>query len=113
MSDFGTCKKCGATMNFPVHVCLGPNKKDAQIAALTARVVELSAFARGMLDLCPHTECEGVQELAVNQGVLVEVTVTEPCGDNCMCAEVSDFPLTCYRLAPDLKQPDADGVKHE
>jgi hypothetical protein len=30
--SFGTCKRCGATMNFPVHVCLGPNAKDAQIA---------------------------------------------------------------------------------
>ena len=75
--------------------------------ALTARVAELRRFAVGILDLCPHTECEGIQELAVNHGVLVEVTVTEPCGDNCECAEVSDFPLTCYRLAPEF----ADGEK--
>lgn len=70
---------------------------------LEARVAELGAFARGILELCPHTECEGIQELAVNHGVLVEVTVTEPCGDDCMCAEVSDFPLKCYRLSPSLQ----------
>lgn len=75
---------------------------------LEARIAELRRFAVGILDLCPHTECEGIQELAVNHGVLVEVTVTEPCGDNCECAEVSDFPLTCYRLAPEF----ADEAKH-
>jgi hypothetical protein len=75
-------------------------------------LAELSAFARGMLDLCPHTECEGVQELAVNQRVLVEVTATEPCGEDCLCADaVPFFPAVCYRLAPDLRQPDADRGK--
>lgn len=82
---------------------------ERELRALAARVAELRRFAVGILDLCPHTECEGIQELAVNHGVLVEVTVTEPCGDNCECAEVSDFPLTCYRLAPEF----ADGGCHE
>jgi hypothetical protein len=86
-------------------------KADELAHKLQARVAELSAFARGILDLCPHTECEGIQELAVNQGVLVEVTATEPCGDECACAEVSDFPQACYRLAADLQQPAADGDK--
>lgn len=82
--------------------------KASEYDVLAARVAELRRFAVGILDLCPHTECEGIQELAVNHGVLVEVTVTEPCGDNCECAEVSDFPLTCYRLAPEF----ADAEKH-
>ena len=68
--------------------------------ALQDEVERLRSFAAGMLDLCPHTECEGVQELAVQHGVLVEVTATDPCGEGCHCAELVDFPTQCFRIAP-------------
>jgi hypothetical protein len=43
-------------------------------------------------------EGDYLQELGVDTGMLEQVTVTEPCTDEgCRCAEVSDFPLTCYR----------------
>ncbi len=37
------------------------------------------------------------QELCVKHGLLATVEVTEACGDNCGCAEYTDFPTTCYR----------------
>ncbi len=39
-----------------------------------------------------------IQDIAVELGVLQVVEVTEPCGDHCACAEVGDFPLSCYRV---------------
>ena len=44
----------------------------------------LAAFARELLDL------------AEKHGLLAAYRVTEPCGENCACAEYS-FPTTCYR----------------
>jgi len=39
-----------------------------------------------------------VQAWAVECGLLEEWTPTEPCGEQCECAEVADFPTQCYRL---------------
>lgn len=39
-----------------------------------------------------------VQERAVAAGLLVPTEMREPCGDNCACADVTDFPTTCYRF---------------
>lgn len=39
------------------------------------------------------------QEKLKELGLLVEVEVTEPCGDGCHCAEWDDFPQTCLRPA--------------
>ncbi len=39
-----------------------------------------------------------LQDKAVELGVMVEVTVTEPCDPEfCQCAEYGDFPQTCIR----------------
>lgn len=40
-------------------------------------------------------------DLAVKLGILVEVRVDEPCGDNCLCAESGDFPTGCFQLDAD------------
>lgn len=40
-----------------------------------------------------------LQQAAIECGLIEERTVTEPCGENCSCAEVTmpaDFPTTCY-----------------
>lgn len=40
-----------------------------------------------------------LQQSAIECGLIEERTVTEPCGENCSCAEVTmpvDFPTTCY-----------------
>ena len=72
-------------------------------AAITDAAVEsLRGFAREILD--PerrYGEWDGadLQELAIKHGLFVEIPVTEPCGEACICAEVDDFPQTCYRFS--------------
>lgn len=44
-----------------------------------------------------------IQELALKLGLIEPYTVTGPCGSDCVCAEVDDFPLTCYRDAELLR----------
>jgi hypothetical protein len=40
------------------------------------------------------------QDEAKRLGLLVEVEATEPCGENCACAEYhGEFPVTCLREA--------------
>lgn len=43
-----------------------------------------------------------IQDAAEALGLLVRVQVTEPCGENCNCAECGDFPMDCLRYAPDV-----------
>jgi hypothetical protein len=44
-----------------------------------------------------------VQDKAHALGLLVEVSVPEPCSENCSCAEFGcDFPINCFRLHPAL-----------
>lgn len=38
-------------------------------------------------------------------GLLVEVEMTEPCGESCTCEEYGAFPQTCLRLAEGVMQP--------
>jgi len=41
-----------------------------------------------------------LQDHAEKIGLLTATEVTEPCSENCACAEYyGDFPMTCYRLA--------------
>ena len=68
---------------------------------------QLVAFAREVLggygcDEIGDIDGGDLQEIAHKHGLLLEFTVTEPCGDTCVCAESGDFPATCYRLHPTL-----------
>lgn len=38
------------------------------------------------------------QDKAEELGLLIRVSVTEPCGDQCVCAEYGDFPQECLRM---------------
>lgn len=55
-----------------------------------------------------------LQELAVSAGVLVSREVTEPCGEGCSCALVTDFPTECFFTADDVREfiahPAANGT---
>lgn len=62
-------------------------------------VITSSSFAGS--DLCGGQ----VQEVAHKLGLLEEISVSEPCGESCGCAEVGDWPATCYRFAPALADP--------
>ena len=44
-----------------------------------------------------------VQGMLEDAGVLVPIEMTSPCGEECTCAGVTDFPTTCYRLAEEWK----------
>ena len=39
-----------------------------------------------------------IQDKLMELGLLAEVTVTEPCGENCACVEYGDFPQTCLKI---------------
>lgn len=65
-------------------------------AALGKRVLE--EWSRG----CADIDGGWFQDAALEAGVLVRVEVTEPCGENCFCAEWDDFPQTCIRRADRL-----------
>ena len=38
-----------------------------------------------------------IQERAASDGLLRDETITEQCGEHCLCADVTSFPTTCYR----------------
>jgi len=69
---------------------------------------QLLGFALSILEGFP--ECEGemmdgfdIQERGEKFGLLIPHEVNEPCGEYCNCVEY-DFPTTCYRFAPDLRE---------
>ena len=69
--------------------------------------VGLVAFAFAVIhEFCQErgTALDGgwLQEQALKFGVIQPVPVTEPCGENCICAEVDDFPMDCLRIAPEI-----------
>lgn len=65
-----------------------------------SEVSKLRAFANAVLKDFPDSAPDGfeIQDLAEQHGLLEPVEVTEACDtDCCQCAEVGDFPMTCYR----------------
>lgn len=63
---------------------------------------KLIDFARWVIQ--EHREYLGdidgasIQDKLTELGLLVEVTATEPCGENCACVEYGDFPQKCLRV---------------
>lgn len=66
---------------------------------IDAELRPLRAFAQDIMSSWPEGGLDGgdIQDLAVKHGLLAPVTVTEPCGENCCCAEYADFPQQCFR----------------
>jgi hypothetical protein len=84
---------------------LGPHDPDFLLpyARLGAWTIERSREDWGDID------GGELQDRAVELGILVEVTVTEPCDpDFCQCAEFDDFPQTCLRYAAAAEKVNAD-----
>lgn len=48
---------------------------------------------------CCDVDGSALQDKAEQLGLLERVTVSEPCGEACVCAEVAVFPQICIRLA--------------
>ena len=44
-----------------------------------------------------------LQDKAEELGLLVRVEVSEPCGENCWCAEYDDFPQECIRYSEEVR----------
>jgi hypothetical protein len=70
--------------------------------AIRATDADWKGFAMSILDEHRQdgypSDVDGgtIQDAAVKYGLLVEREVTEPCGETCTCAEVTDFPTTCF-----------------
>lgn len=66
---------------------------------------QLRAFAQDILDFWPDGNADGddVQSLAVKHGLLRPVSMPEPCGESCYCAEFyspDEWPVNCFRKTP-------------
>ena len=78
-------------------------------AEFSAELTKLKAFALWALDGYRDGDIGDIdggalQDKAEELGLLVAVTVTEPCCDNCNCMSWDDFPQTCYRIPEWLKE---------
>ena len=69
---------------------------------------KLAAFgawcARQFRDTLSDVEGGDAQDAMERLGVLVRTTVTEPCGEACVCVEYGEFPHDCFVFAPDVQQ---------
>lgn len=63
---------------------------------------KLIVFARWAIEehreYCVDVDGASIQDKLNELGLLVEVPVTESCGEGCTCVEYGDFPQTCLRL---------------
>lgn len=72
------------------------------LAAFGAKVLELHRNGGEPGDV----DYDDLHHAAITTGVVIEVNVTEPCGEHCICSSCvgSDgFPTTCIRYAPGVK----------
>ena len=80
--------------------------REAEFAAMAERLRQLEAFTAAIMEDWHEGDLDGGsrQDIAVKHGVLLETVVTEPCGENCNCADYDDFPQSCYRLTKAMRQ---------
>lgn len=59
----------------------------------------LTRFSAKILTMASEGTLSGedAQELAYELGLLKQVEATGSCGESCICAQTSDFPVLCYR----------------
>lgn len=72
---------------------------------LVRELALLRTFAQRIMTNWPEGGVDGgeLQDTAVDCGLLEPNEVSEPCGENCRCAEYGDFPVTCYRPTTALR----------
>lgn len=105
-------KACG-----PVPAIYWPQIEQGLIAVLGRQALNeaaLIAFAKDMLQPALHgVDLNGgdVQEAGLKHGLLRDVTAYWPCGDACQCADVAEFPTTCYRFT-EVLDPGIEGATH-
>lgn len=78
--------------------------------AKVAHYDQLKQFAQWVLrpDCVYYEDLEGgeIQDQAEAHGLVVSTLIAEPCCEQCSCAGFADFPVTCYRLADWMKEPE-------
>lgn len=70
---------------------------------MSAPLVEFALWALGETRHGGDLDGGSLQEKAEALGILGRVPVTEPCGEECNCAEYGDFPQDCLRYADHVK----------
>lgn len=62
-------------------------------------IEKLRAFANQIMSCWPEGDVDGgfLQDAAEACGLIEPTQMAAPCGVNCQCAEIADFPTTCYR----------------
>ncbi len=64
---------------------------------------QMLGFIRDLLDspaACyEELDTDTLTGFAMQHCLIHEVDVTEPCGDQCPCAELNNLPGKCYRIA--------------
>ena len=73
---------------------------------MTERKLDTTGFCREALAVAfDGCDLDGgsIQDMAEKYGLVEEVKMTERCGESCICAEMDDFPLTCYRYTEAFK----------
>ena len=86
-------------------ICIGLSDAIALVEQLPdddareREVAELRKFAQLIMQAWQDGGIDGgdLQDIAIGCGLLKPTEMTEPCGEVCICAEVDDFPATCYR----------------
>ena len=75
-----------------------------------AAALPLARYGLAILEMhredCGEVSGDTLQDEAERCGLLVNVTVTEPCGDECRCAEYyasDEWPVECLRYSPVAK----------
>ena len=73
---------------------------EADLRTAIAHLRALSEFAREIIRMGWECDLDGsdIQDLAVKHGLLKPQTMEKPCGDNCACNDVGDFPTECFRF---------------
>lgn len=102
--NFKTCSGCASP-----DICARGQGCGRQMLAQAAGLEKLAKFGAAVL-LAHRNDGEpgnldggDLQEMAVKHGVLEERQVTQPCGEGCACAAVTEFPTTCYFVADDVR----------
>jgi len=77
-------------------------ERTAHPAPEAGRIEALVQFAEWVIEQSREDlgDVDGgsIQDKLLELGIFKKVTVTEPCGENCRCAEYDDFPQECIRL---------------
>jgi hypothetical protein len=85
---------------FPLYAAPPPVAAlgESKLAAFGAWCVR--EFRRDLADVDGGSAQDAMERL----GVIVKRTVTEPCGEECGCAECGDFPHECFVFPADVQE---------